>query len=65
MTPYARHCDRFRARFCAAVSLALLVMIAAVSCGCRTVETGRDARPYDVFLDPITDKEPNVVVIRD
>ena len=64
MTPYARHCDRFRARFCAAISLALLVMLAAVSCGCRTVETGREARPYDLLLDPVTEVAPDVIDIQ-
>ena len=65
MTPYASHCDRFRARCCAAVSLALLVMLAAVSCGCRTIETGREARPYDVFHDPVTEVAPDVIVVHE
>ena len=55
--------DRIAARLCAAVSVALLAMLTAVSCGCRTVETGREARPYDQLLDPVTEEVPNVIVL--
>lgn len=40
------------------------ILLALAGVGCRTVETGREARPYDKLLDPVTEDVPNVIVVQ-
>ena len=64
MTTIGQAYDRIAAWCCAGLACTILAALVAVSsCGCRTIETGREARPYDQLLDPVTEEVPRVIVL--